>query len=356
MSRIWAFLTILTCLGQGDVMGSELTQLGGTAELEARIAALEEQVAEHDAEARARGESVSYLPDANQPAVPSACGSCGPCVGYDFACSRCRTTGFYGGAEIMWLKPFGSGAVVTPAINGSSADTFLPGWRLYGGNQNCDGLGWRVNWWQWDQFSTRGAQTTVPPFTNTNALHLVFQKLDLLVTQMVSFRRWDLMLVGGVTYAGNKFNWDHPVGGGGIPPGVGGIGAIPGIASTSSQFNGWGLTTGLLAYRDIAWLKGLKGFGIAQWSGIYGNTSESISYGHGAPKSAFAANSTMLNILELKIGTQYERRIGRGAIGFVSTGLEAQYWSGAVMVGPSGPNANNDIGLVGFTLGTGIRR
>lgn len=74
-----------------------------------------------------------------------------------------------------------------------------------------------MNWWQWDQFSTSSAQTTtVPPFTNTNTLHLAFQKLDLLVTQMVSFRRWDLMLVGGVTYAGNTFDWDHPAGGGGI--------------------------------------------------------------------------------------------------------------------------------------------
>jgi hypothetical protein len=65
----------------------------------------------------------------------------------------------------------------------------------------------------------------------------------------------------------------------------------------------------------------------------------------------------MLNILELKVGTQYERRIGWGAIGFVSTGLEAQYWSGAYMGTPFSSGAsNNDLGLVGFTVGTGIRR
>jgi hypothetical protein len=65
----------------------------------------------------------------------------------------------------------------------------------------------------------------------------------------------------------------------------------------------------------------------------------------------------MLNILELKVGTQYERRIGWGAIGFVSAGLEAQYWSGAYIAPDiSTSNSNNDLGLVGFTVGTGIRR
>jgi len=334
-------------------MGSELTQLDGTAELEARIAALEEQLAEHDAEARSRDESVSYLTEADQLAAPSACGSCGPCVGYDFACSRCRTTGFYGGAEIMWLKPFGSGDIVTQGINGSSADTFLPGWRLYGGKQNCDGLGWRVNWWQWDQFSTSGAQTTVPPFTNTDSLHLVFQKLDLLVTQMVSFRKWDLMLLGGVTYAGNTFNANGVLG----PYAEG----TPLPVNTRSRFDGWGLTAGLLAYRDIAWLQGLKGYGSAQWSGVYGNTNRSWSYRDYPRSTPDDANSTLLNILELKVGTQYERRIGRGAIGFVSAGFEAQYWGGinGLQFRQSGfmaSNAVNDLGLVGFTVGTGIRR
>jgi len=270
MVRIWALLFILTCLGQSGVMGSELTKLGGTAELESRIAALEEQLAERDAETQTRDESVSYLEEADQPAAPSACSPCGPRVGYDFTCGRCRTTGFYGGAEVMWLKPFGSGAAVTTAINTSSADTFLPGWRLYGGNQNCDGLGWRVNWWQWDQFSTgvtpSGSGIPTPP--NTDTLRLVFQKLDLMVTQMVSFRTWDLMLLGGVTYAGNTYNLNQLQRG------------EPYIAS-SSQFDGWGLTAGLLAHRDIACLKGLKGFGSAQWSGVYGNSSGGYIYREG---------------------------------------------------------------------------
>jgi hypothetical protein len=125
---------------------------------------------------------------------------------------------------------------------------------------------------------------------------------------------------------------------------------------STSRFDGWGLTAGLLAYRDIASLKGLKGYGSAQWSGVYGNTNGGFSYGSGLPTTVRDANSTLLNILELKVGTQYERGIGRGAIGFVSAGLEAQYWSGAYLISPRGLGGNNDLGLVGFTVGTGIRR
>ena len=45
MARIGAFLAILTCLGQAAAMTDEPARLGGTTELEARIAVLEERLA-----------------------------------------------------------------------------------------------------------------------------------------------------------------------------------------------------------------------------------------------------------------------------------------------------------------------
>ncbi|MEI8228195.1 MAG: hypothetical protein WCH77_08025 [Planctomycetota bacterium] len=341
----YAFLAIVTGLVAGVATASELAQLGGTAELEARIAALEEQLAEHDADSRIRADGVSYLPDAAEPAA-SACAPCGPCVGQDFAWGRCRTEGYYGGAEIMWLKPFGSttGSVFLGGdeslLGRASADDFLPGWRLWGGHQNGDGLGWRVNWWQWDHASsgvstleTGGGGTLIA----TSDVRLVFQKLDLLATQMVSFRNWDLLLLGGVTYAGQEAILNE---------------SIP--ASSSSQrirFDGWGLTAGVLAYRDIGRFEGLKGYGGVQWSGVYGNSpyASTLVFPSSTSTTAQAGSSTLANILELKVGTQYERRIGWGAIGFVSAGFESQYWAL-----PSSFIGN--LGLVGFTVGTGIRR
>ncbi|MFM8434149.1 MAG: Lpg1974 family pore-forming outer membrane protein, partial [Planctomycetia bacterium] len=168
-------------------------------------------------------------------------------------------------------------------------------------------------------------------------VRLVFQKLDLLATQMVSFRKWDLMFLGGVTYAGNEVSTSQST-----------------TILTSSQrnrFDGWGLTAGTLAYRDIGWFEGLQGYGGVQWSGVYGNSPgvfTNVNPG-GTFTNTYAGESTMLSILELKVGTQYERRIGWGAIGFVSAGFESQYWT------PLDSYLGN-VGLVGFTVGTGIRR
>jgi len=343
--RTCSFLAIAAFLAAGVATASEFAQLGGTAELEARIAALEERLAEHDAEARIQADGVSYLPGTDEPAA-SACPSCGPCVGQDFAWGRCRTEGYYGGAEIMWLKPFSSttqtfflGPGAGP-LGRSSANDFLPGWRLWGGRQNCNGLGWRVNWWQWDQFSsgvsdvdTGGGGT----LQGTSHVRIVFQKLDLLATQMVSFRKWDLMLLGGVTYAGEEAVLNE---------------SIPSASSFQRiRFDGWGLTVGTLAYRDIGWCEGLKGYGGVQWSGVYGNSPYVGTFVFPGSTSTVsqAGDSTMANILELKVGTQYERRIGWGAIGFVSAGFESQYWALPA-------NFLGNLGLVGFTVGTGIRR
>lgn len=328
------------CGVPGALAADGLAAVGGTTEIEARIAALEGRVADLDDEsAKIRAHGVSYLPDTDD---VSGCEPCQPSVGRDFLSGRCRTAGYYGGAEIMWLKPFSTG--VTPVlVDGSSANEFLPGWRLWGGYQNCDGLGWRVNWWQWDQSST-GATDLIfdqPTIVDTR---IVFQKLDLLATQMVSFRRWDLTLLGGVTYAGNQFDSQisDPIG--------------PQSISGAARFDGWGLTTGLLAYRDIPRLSGLKGYGGVQWSGVYGNSV--LSETDGADSNRLALDGTMLNILELKVGTQYERQLGKGAIGFLSAGFEAQYWSGlgSPLYGEFFFLSGNNLGLVGFTVGTGIRR
>lgn len=342
MVRTCSFLAIAAFFVAQIATASEFAQLGGTAELEARIAALEERLAEHDAEVRIKADGVSYLPGADEPAA-SACAPCGPCVGPDFTWGRCRTEGYYGGAEIMWLKPFSSfsaGFFNGNVLGVASANEFLPGWRLWGGHQNCDGLGWRVNWWQWDQFSSGAGSVDTGPggvVPSTADVRLVFQKLDLLATQMVSFRRWDLMFLGGVTYAGNEVTLNQSV-------------PVQSIYSRN-RFDGWGLTAGTLAYRDIGWFEGLQGYGGVQWSGVYGNSPgvfTNVNPG-GTFTDVTDGSSAMLSILELKIGTQYERRIGWGAIGFVSAGFESQYWT------PFATNLGN-VGLVGFTVGTGIRR
>lgn len=197
----------------------------------------------------------------------------------------------------------------------------------------------RVNWWQWDQFSSgvRTVDSGGGPVPIPADVRLVFQKLDLLATQMVSFRKWDLMVLGGVTYAGNGIFVKQS--------------STTATFTQRNRFDGWGLTAGTLAYRDIGWCEGLQGYGGVQWSGVYGN--DPGGYTRVAPgdtsTTTFCGESTMLSILELKVGTQYELRIGWGAIGFVSAGFESQYWTPL-------DSSLGDVGLVGFTVGTGIQR
>lgn len=340
----WGVIVALSGIWSAAVAAENLADVGGTAELEDRIAALEQRLAEEDAEsARVRAAGVSYLPSADEAVAIDgySARSYGPAVGRDFVGSRFRSGGLYAGAEIMWLKPFASdiGAVL---LNAASANEFLPAWRLWGGYQNADGLGWRVGWWQWDQISSGSNATFVLGAADVDQ-RLVFQKLDLEVTQMASFRRWDLMMSGGVTYVGseNDFNAQN-------------IDGNPGqFLNFQNQFNGWGLTAGLLAFRDIPRFAGLSGYGGVQWSGVYGNTGLSVEDDNGSESADI--DSTIANILELRIGTLYERGLGNGVIGFLSGGFEAQYWAGlgGLFYGEIG---GSDIGLVGFTFGAGIRR
>ncbi len=230
------------------------------------------------------------------------------------------------------------------AVDGASANEFLPAWRLWGGYQNSDGLGWRVSWWQWDQFSYGGETNFFFP-NQTSDLRLVFQNLDLEISQMVSFRRWDLMMSGGVTYVRSASEF--------------GLRSVTNPAEHTlftSDFNGWGLTAGLLAIRNIQRFAGLSGYGGVQWSGVYGNSNFSYAV-NGVPAPAdIAIDSKMANILELRVGTLYERGLGNGIIGFLSGGFEAQYWAGIGDIDAQNGLIGDDLGLVGFTVGAGIRR
>jgi hypothetical protein len=337
-SIVFALIATASAIPAGRGLAADgLAAVGGTAELEARIAALEAQLAEQaDERDRVAADAVSYHGGTGATACDDDCRAPRSWIGRDFFNDCCRGCGFYGGGEIMFLKPFASefGGVF---LDAASADEYLPGWRLWGGYQNADGLGWRVGWWQWDQTSTGRSNIFGSDVITT--LGLTFQKLDLEATQMLSFRRWDLLLGAGVTYVGNNYDTllrdpEDPAN----------------FTSILSRFDGWGLTSGLLAIRDLPGVPGLKLASSVRWSGVYG-TNLISEFGD----DRLPIESAMVNILELKIGPQYERSIGGGTTFFTGVGFEAQYWAGlgglAFFEGIGG-----DIGLVGFTVNTGFRR
>ena len=257
------------------------------------------------------------------PAVPAASG----CV----SVQQCG--GFVGGAEVIFFKPFGeAGQSAQQVVTLSGADSFLPAWRLWGGWSDAEGLGFRVRWWQYDQFSS-----TPSGFGFDFSSRLIFQKLDVEATQAVSYRSWDLLYSGGVTWIGNEMQLG---------------------ASSIADIDRWrldaaGVTVGLQGIRRSRAFEHWRWQGGAQFSGVFGNAlSQTISDPIGDQPSSLGA------ILEFTVGPRWERSIGGGATAFAGGNAEAQYWMtglGSVEDGVT-PDGQGPLGLVGLSFNLGIRR
>jgi len=239
--------------------------------------------------------------------------------------------GVYGGAEIIFFKPFGE-AGTTPqiAIAESGADSFLPAWRLWGGWCDSDGLGGRVRWWQYDQFSS------AVDAVGTTETRLIFQKLDLEATQQASCGSWELMLSCGVTWIGNELNLGD------------------GIDTPDRwRMDAAGVTAGIQAVRRSRRFEHWRWFGSAQGSGVFGN-----SISRTAADPIGAQPSTVGGILEFAVGPRWERPVGGGATAFAGGNAEAQYWMTGLGSLEDGlvPDGQGAVGLVGLSLNLGIRR
>lgn len=247
--------------------------------------------------------------------------------------SAAHGSGLSGGAELIFFKPCGE-AGASSAIYVGNVD-FLPAWRLWGAASNEEGQGLRVRWWQYDQNALIEQ--------NQLRLRLIFQKLDLEATQQVKHRHWELLLSGGLTYAGN-----------GLQP-----------IDTSSEagrserwrFDGVGVTCGAQAIRRSVRLPAWSLFGTVQWSGVYGN---SVVPGGIYGPASISQPGTCASILEVSIGPRWERSVGGGTVLYAGGGVEAQYWttglgSEALYFGRLGSFAG-DIGLIGLTFSLGLRR
>lgn len=265
---------------------------------------------------------IQELPPVTAPQDPAAWS------GGDLSSAR---GGAYGGAEIIFFKPFGeAGTTPQQAIAESGADTFLPAWRLWGGWSDEDGLGARVRWWQYDQFASN-ADTL-----GTTETRLIFQKLDVEATQQVAFGSWDVMLSCGVTWIGNELNLGDGAGG-----------------PDRWRMDAAGVTAGIQAVRRSRRFEHWRWFGSAQGSGVFGN-----SLSQTATDPIGTQPSTVGGILEFAVGPRWERAIGGGATAFAGGNAEAQYWMtglGAIEDGLV-PDGQGAVGLVGLSINIGIRR
>ncbi len=256
-----------------------------------------------------------------------------PAVSVASGCTAVESCGgFTGGAEVIFFKPFGEASQTgQQVIAFSNADSFLPAWRLWGGWSDAEGLGFRVRWWQYDQFST--GTTLGVDFTS----RLIFQKLDVEATQRVQYRSWDILYSGGVTWIGNEMALD----------------ASNVVGTDRWRLDAAGVTVGLQGIRRSRRFEHWRLQGSSQFSGVFGNgIAQTVADPIGDQPSSMGA------ILEFSVGPRWERSIGGGATAFAGGNAEAQYWMtglGAVEDGVT-PDGQGPLGLVGLSFNVGIRR
>lgn len=319
--KVLAAALVATCCQAAPVQA----QTGETDELRARVAELEQIVSRlqdgrmHYASHHGEGGEADH----------GACGGCcsnggcdtccsndccGGCewIGPEFYTNRCRTCGIVAGAEFIYLRPYASEDLLTTGIGQAQLD-FEPSMRYWLGWQLDSGLGARIRYWEIDRGEDFGG----------TSLGVEFRTLDLEATQNVDFRRWSLLVSGGIRYAESNIRRN--------------------TAETGQD--GIGLTTSLTAARDLTEAGGLRFVTTARWSALYGNSKDFIN---GALVDV--DRDDLFSILELSIGPQVRRQLSSGAFLTFNTGFEAQYWSNGIGAD------TQDVGFIGWASSVGIAR
>jgi hypothetical protein len=239
-------------------------------------------------------------------------------VGRDFTTNNPRNGGGpYFSTEVVFLKPYASRGLFDAA--NPAQLKFEPSLRYVLGYQSAEGLGARVRYWSYDH----GAGTNFG-----TGLGLRYRTIDAEMTQAVDFRRWQLLISGGLRYAQANIDYQNV-----FAPGNLGLG-----------FNGFGLTAAAQASRDLN-LRGTWRLATgARWSTVFGNSS---AVGGGGPTTAY--RDDLLSIIDLNLGPQFRLPLGNGAYLTGTAGAEAQFWSGTAA-------ATFDTGFAGFGASLGITR
>jgi opacity protein-like surface antigen len=241
------------------------------------------------------------------------------------------------------------------------------GFRIWGGFTNCDGYGARVRFFWWDSTfdtaETGEVEGTDPvlPRNQVNA-EMELWVLDVEGTASASVGGMEVLLSGGIRFAsvetsGSRFASDSD--------------PFDQIYNSRAEFSGYGPTLAV------------EGRGTMGCLGIFAGTRVSLLFGEtdlefnftdaedGDRSGSMVENDDVVYVIELTLGAEYNFCCG-GCDGFIRAALEAQLWGGATLDGfVSGPGlpdprphfnglserttANDNLGLVGLTIGAGLK-
>lgn len=238
--------------------------------------------------------------------------------------------------------------------------------RVWLGYLNCDGLGARVTWWQFDHQSPERSGTpdaagnetlatptiggvnlstavvgeTLSAFTN-----LQIDAIDAESTKWVDFETWSLVARGGVRYVSMSQRYQAQL--------TSAAGAALGTIDFGHRFDGIGPTVSFEASRPLG---GLTIFSQARAALLFGNGTNSLTAVEDLAAAApfVTQHSTkrddILTVFEFQLGVEESIDGCYGTTFFWRTALEAQVWQGA----GGGSSENGDLGLFGFNAAVGM--
>ena len=310
-----------------------VSAFGEESEIKARLAALEQEVAELRSQPQAVDGDFDSC-DTN---------TCGNCLGT--AVPNCTKRVFDVGAELTLLRLHIGSLVlrdfiqdeyeVTPNYNLDAA------FRVWLERQSSNGLGWRIAYWRFgDTASLELYDGDASGTVITSGLD--FYTVDLELTHRGRFCDWDINSSIGVR-----------IGGMGIDESVEYNGNR---GSLNQDYTGAGLTFSIGTQQEL-WRSNWSVYGGFRCSLLYGvtefdasaNVDEYVTY-DGAFKGSVAGQT--MSVLEIQLGLQYERCTRYGLL-FARAGVETQLWElPPVLFGLGDKN----VGLLGPTFLIGLRR
>lgn len=292
-------------------------------------------------------------------------------------CCECPPSGFYGGAEVVFAKPFLKEAFRASVVDLTGTQSLLPyeygynatprGWLGYVGPEQ---LGVRARYWNLQQDS--GPETFVADgfsFPGTQSVTVIFPAaistdapgevlsvstgIELTTFELEGtfhFDGWGNQFVAsaGLQYAKISQNYQSAVIVGGLPEQ---------ILNWDRSLEGLGPTAGLQLRRPVG-NRGLQFFGGAQVALLYSEKDiHRFSIGGAAPPPFGGIPFVNLNDADellatgqLQLGVEWTRELTWGGDLFVRGTYEGQIWT------DSGGNALGYLGVEGFGLAIGVTK
>lgn len=264
-------------------------------ELASRVASLEAELAAQEAEFASLKQAVSH----GSVGRPQDCGA----------------WSLYGGYELTILEAYFSDVASGPGFD----ESFGVGHRFTLGMENHRGYGVRTRYWTYEH-SLDGYDLYAG-----EQLHIDMDSLDVDLTLRERFRRWDLLISGGVRYGRNSYGSDTIFG--------------PGEA----RFEGVGPTFSIEADRRVG-CRGLHLIGNFRGSMLFGDVDF-----FEAPME-----DELMTVLDNQLGIGWERSMGRATLDIRAV-WESQFWLNNAFADTFFGLGSN-VGFTGPTVAIELRR